>query len=512
MTETFISLTIIAFVSAVTPLIARVIPRQVVPETVILIAAGAILGPNTLGIIHSNSEALKLLSELGCAFLFLLAGFEIDPKVLIGKEGKKGFSTWMVTFIIGLAVAFLLPDIASGKQGMIATALLFTTTALGTLMPILEERGLTGTRVGSQILAYGTWGELATVIAMAILLSTRRTWKTALILGALLLICLWVAHLGNRAVKGGSAIYRFIESKSETTSQLMLRITILIMIMLVAFSSVFDLDIVLGAFAAGFVLRYILPEENNTLESKLNGLAHGFLIPLFFIISGAGINPASVTKNPGLLLIFIIALLLVRAIPIVISLSLEKDVEKRLSLHNRFSVAFYCTTALPLIVGITGIAVNEGFMTSDIASVLIAAGAVSVFLMPYLGAATYSVVDSEPLTAVKEIIHSPREMSHIIQKHIELERKRAKQYRDFAAEKINSRVDAIDNPDERREMRKLIQQQRNEDLAFRQKMIHRRKKLWRKHRTELQAVYQKYHNGNIPEDNLIKSLEQESHR
>ncbi|WP_019780102.1 cation:proton antiporter domain-containing protein, partial [Streptococcus sobrinus] len=188
----------------------------------------------------------------------------------------------------------------------------------------------------------------------------------------------------------GGALYQFLHSKADTNSQMTVRVTILLLIVLVAFSSVFELDIVLGAFAAGFVLRFVIPENSHTLEKKINGIAHGFLIPLFFVISGCSINLMAVAERPGLLVAFILALVLIRAIPIVISLSLERDPEKRLTIHNRFSVAFYCTTALPLIVGITGIAVNDGFMSSEIASVLIAAGAITVFLMPYLGALTYT--------------------------------------------------------------------------------------------------------------------------
>lgn len=49
-------------------------------------------------------------------------------------------------------------------------AILLSTTALGTLMPILRERELTGTKVGDAVIAYGTWGELGPILAMAILL------------------------------------------------------------------------------------------------------------------------------------------------------------------------------------------------------------------------------------------------------------------------------------------------------------------------------------------------------
>ncbi|WP_080566239.1 cation:proton antiporter [Streptococcus sobrinus] len=507
MTGTFISLTIITFIAAVTPMVAKLIPRQVVPETVILIAAGAALGPHALGWINSDSEALKLLSDLGCAFLFLLAGYEIDPKVIVGKEGKKGFWTWAFTLVIGLIVAFIMPDIASGKQGLIATALLFTTTALGTLMPILEERGLTGTQIGNTIIAYGTWGEVATVIAMAILLSARSTWKTAAILGGLLLICVWLATLGNKAVQRGGALYQFLHSKADTNSQMTVRVTILLLIVLVAFSSVFELDIVLGAFAAGFVLRFVIPENSHTLEKKINGIAHGFLIPLFFVISGCSINLMAVAERPGLLVAFILALVLIRAIPIVISLSLERDPEKRLTIHNRFSVAFYCTTALPLIVGITGIAVNDGFMSSEIASVLIAAGAITVFLMPYLGALTYTVVDAEPITAVREIFHSPKDISAILHKHFEQERKRVRQYQDYAAKRIAWGLDAIQDPNERQEMQELLLKNRAETQAFHREQLELRKDLYAKHTDAVKQVYQKYHNGQVPNDHFLRLLE-----
>ena len=39
-----------------------------------------------------------------------------------------------------------------------------------------------------------------------------------------------------------------------------------VLIGLTAISALFDLDIVLGAFAAGFIMRYLIPDGNPTLE------------------------------------------------------------------------------------------------------------------------------------------------------------------------------------------------------------------------------------------------------
>lgn len=79
----FVSLAIIAGVAFVCPVLAALVPGRAIPETVFLLLAGALLGPHMLGLIHID-EAVSIVSELGLAFLFLLAGYEINPKHVVG--------------------------------------------------------------------------------------------------------------------------------------------------------------------------------------------------------------------------------------------------------------------------------------------------------------------------------------------------------------------------------------------------------------------------------------------
>lgn len=355
MTQELVSLTIIMAVAAVSPIVAQLIPGRFIPQTVLLLVTGAALGPYGLGVIEVN-DAVKLLSELGMAFLFLLAGYEIDPKRLAGHQGKVGLVTWIITLGLAGLVVTLLPFFA--RQGIdgIATVIALTTTALGTLMPILKERNLEGTPIGDAIISYGTWGELGPILAMAILLSTRTGWQTML---------------------------------------------------------------VLGAFAAGFILRYIIPDGSKSLEMKLEGVGYGFLIPVFFVVSGAAINVRAVAGRPALLVAFIVMLMLIRAVPVYVALSLDKR-ENPLSSHHRVTVALYCTTALPIIVAVTSLAVKVGTMQSDTASTLVAAGAITVFLMPLLGSITYQVADVHPVTAVREIAHTPSDWRTIVHEHAQV--------------------------------------------------------------------------------------------
>ena len=85
-------------------------------------------------------------------------------------------------------------------------------------------------------------------------------------------------------------------------------------------------------------------------------------------------------------------LVVVRTMPIIVSLSMGPR-EERLSKHERVSVAFYCTTALPIIVAVTSLLVDGGSMESSTASIMVAAGAFSVFLMPLLARVSYRVAD-----------------------------------------------------------------------------------------------------------------------
>lgn len=156
----------------------------------------------------------------------------------------------------------------------------------------------------------------------------------------------------------------------------------------------FQLDVVLGAFAAGFILRFVTPNGNHTLNLKLEGVGYGFLIPVFFVVSGASIDVKAVVANPALPITFIIMLPLVRAVPIFVATTLDHRVNP-LDPQDKLTVSLYCTTALPLIVAVTSLAVQGGTMHQTTASTLVAAGAVTVFLMPLLGGLTSKLMKGE---------------------------------------------------------------------------------------------------------------------
>ena len=369
----------IALIAALAPFVAGLFPRRLVPEVVLLLVAGAVVGPFALNL-AADSEAIEILRELGLGMLFLLAGYEIDRKELSGAGGRRALYTWLFCLALAFAIVALL-----GAQGVIsaeaAVAIAMTSTALGTLLPILKDNKILDTRLGRTVLNHGAVGELGPVVAMALLLGARGAVLSLLVLAAFALIAVILAVLPTKLISRGSWTHRLVRSGEDTTAQTTVRLTILLLVGLGALSAVFSLDVVLGAFAAGFILRRLMPDGDERLEIKLDGIAFGFLIPIFFITSGMAIDVSAVAENPTALLAFLILIIVVRGVPVFLTTKYEK-VEPPFSARESAQVALYGATGLPMIVAVTGAAVSAGQMSSANASILVAAGAITVLLLP----------------------------------------------------------------------------------------------------------------------------------
>jgi Kef-type K+ transport system membrane component KefB len=263
-------------------------------------------------------------------------------------------------------------------------AIALVSTALGVLVPILRDSGQLSTPFGATILNHGALGELGPVIAMAVLLGTRGAVKSVLVLGVFAVLAVAVTYASTRVLPG-SRLHRLISAGQETTAQLTVRLVVLLLITLSILAAAFQFDVVLGAFAAGFILRRLIPHGHRSLEHKLDGLAFGLLIPIFFVTSGMGIDPAAVAANPAVLVAFVVAIVVLRGGPIFVATMTQRRPDapvRAFSPRDSLRVALYGSTGLPIIVAVTSVAVSNGQMSSANSSLLVAGGAVTVLLLP----------------------------------------------------------------------------------------------------------------------------------
>ena len=337
------------------------------------------------------------------AFLFLMAGYEIKPSELVGTMGRHASICWGISLAAAIALVSLTGFSRFTGMAGIAFAIMLTTTAYGTLAPIMRARDLTNTSVGRAVTAYGATGEVLPVIAVAIMLSTRSLLVTVVVLVVFMLVCVRIAHLSTSTARIGARFRDFVRSSAGASTQTPLRLVVLLLVFLLFLAEVAGFDSVLGAFAAGFVLRVFFPDGSDELETRLEAIGNGFLIPAFFVISGAGIDLSAALADSGLLFLFIGLLIAVRGVSVAISLRVNPET-RTMEPQERFVTTAYCVMALPLVVAITQIVVDAGAMTSQDASVLVTAGAITVLVVPVLTSLVRVTAPAHPVHALSSIV------------------------------------------------------------------------------------------------------------
>jgi Kef-type K+ transport system membrane component KefB len=263
-------------------------------------------------------------------------------------------------------------------------SLLFTgsamaTTAIGTLLPILRDAGEVKTRFGNYLLAAGAAGEFGPILLVTLAFSMRTTLSSALILIAFVAVAALAALIAVRSVGRG---WNLIESTLESSSQLAIRCTVVIVFLLATLAADLGLDLLLGGFVAGIIVSLaVRGREIGVLESKLTAVGYGFLIPFFFVTTGVNFDVLALTDDPIRLLevpMFAALFLLVRGTP---ALLLYRGV---FELRDRLALAFYSATELPLVVAITTIAIEGGDMRSGTAAALVGAAMLSTAIFPLI--------------------------------------------------------------------------------------------------------------------------------
>ncbi len=370
-------------IAVAAPLLVRAVGRWfAIPLVVFEIVLGLIVGPAILGWVVPT-QFTALLADFGLAMLFFLAGNEIDFRAIRGRPLSRAAIGWIMSLAAGIGVAALLaPDLPAAAYIGIA----LTSTALGTIMPVLRDSGDLGTPFGVTVIALGAIGEFGPLLAISLFLSGRSPLLAAVVLVAFALVAGLAIWLAARGV--GKRLHRVITATLHTSGQFAVRLVILVLLALVALSVVLDLDMLLGAFTAGVLYRLLLtgaPERDaEIVESKLEAVGYGFLVPIFFINTGVTFDLTALFGDIRTLLlvpVFLVLLLVVRGLP---SLLVAPRGSSRRDLT---ATALFGATGLPIIVAVTAIGVEGGELDSGTAAALVGAGMLSVLLFPLIALA-----------------------------------------------------------------------------------------------------------------------------
>ncbi len=374
-TDSFFVIVVIAALAAVT---VAAVPKRFAPPVVVLeLLLGIVVGPEVLNLAHSD-DFIQFFSNLGLGMLFFFAGYEIDFERIKGRPLKLGAWGWLLSVALAYGIGGLLAA-AGIVLSFLYTGSAMATTAIGTLIPILRDNGELKTRFGTYLLAAGGAGEFGPILLVTLVLSTANPLHESVILLAFVALALALALVSVRyAWRGWPALERTFEA----SSQLAVRVTVVLVFGLVLLAGKLGLDILLGGFVAGMITRLALKgHELQVFESKLTAVGFGFFVPFFFVTSGIEFDLGALGSVGALLklVLFFTLFLVVRGAP---AMLLYRGA---LGARDRAALAFYSATELPLVVAITTIATETGHMRSSTAAGLVGAAMLSTLVFPFVG-------------------------------------------------------------------------------------------------------------------------------
>jgi len=349
------TIVLVPLLAVVAALLASLVGRVAkIPLVVFEIVLGILVGPSVLGWVPA-SDALHAVGQFGLAFLFFMAGNEIDFHAIRGRPLRRASLGWLISLAAGVLI--------------------------GVLMPMLRDAGELRTPFGLAVTAVGAVGEFGPLLAISLFLSGRKPLSAAIVLIAFAVIAaaaVWFAARG-----GHERFHALVRATLHTSGQFAIRFVVLVVAALVGLSLALGLDMLLGAFAAGVICRVLLSgakeSDARLIETKLEAVAFGVLVPVFFIETGITFDLHTLLTDPHALLllpILLILLLIVRGLPGSFAAPAGS------TFADRASLTLFSATGLPIIVAVTSIGVAAHDLSSGTATALVGAGMLSVLIFP----------------------------------------------------------------------------------------------------------------------------------
>jgi Kef-type K+ transport system membrane component KefB len=371
------SLVLVLGASTLAAILSRVHSRLSLPTVVVEIVLGILIGQQVLAIAKVDPY-IEFLANIGLVFLFFFAGLEVVEKRVPRRAVVRGAEGWAISLAIALVVGSALAVGGLDAEGWLLGVAL-ATTALGTLVPILSDARILPTQLGVATLGQGVAGEFWPIVVISIFLTgVYGALAEVLLLVGFGSIVLLVAAVALRARP--PRVLRVLQETVHTTGQAAVRLSVFLLAALVLLANDVGFDFVLGAFAAGLVVGLALDSpEGAVVRMRLEGIGFGFLIPVYFVVTGMTFDLDSLltARGLGLAALFLALLVVVRGTSALLWL-------RELGARPTAALALFSATALPLIVAIVGIGTDRGAISESVGASLIGAGMISVLVYPML--------------------------------------------------------------------------------------------------------------------------------
>jgi Kef-type K+ transport system membrane component KefB len=356
-------------------------PQIRLPAIVLELVAGIVIGPSVLSWVEIDA-AVQLMALLGLGFLLFIAGLEVDYDRLRGRLLRLTGTAWLISLALALGVGYAL-DLGDLVASPLLIAIAVSATGLGVVIPILKDANQLSTMFGKVVVAGCSIAEIAPLVLVSLFFSGESssvgaTLVLLAVFGALVVATAFALVSAEHSSRLSGTLRRL----QDTTAQIRVRGAFLLLVFFVVVAGEFGLEVILGTFMAGAILKLVDRDQGMThpeFRRKLEAVAFGVFVPFFFVASGVRFDLDALFASGETIArvpIFLGALLLVRGLPVVLYRTLVTD--RRMLV----SAALLQATSISFLVVVAEIGRELELLSEGSGAALIAAGLLSVVFFP----------------------------------------------------------------------------------------------------------------------------------
>lgn len=280
------------------------------------IIAGIIVGPSLLNIVH-RTEDIKVISELGIFLLVIIAGLEINLddilKSLKGRNIIISLMAFFVPILSGIAVGYYFDkDIMT----TVFIGLCVAITALPVSIRILMDLGKINSYIGQKIISVAIFDDVIALTILGLILNINDSEMTlsnvvknasiSLLKLTIFVVILFAAYYLIKKLSNRENYFERQLNKLLLLLKGKESLYAIFFVFVLTFSTITEslgLHFIIGAFFAAMLISENLVGKKHldSFHKTTNGLAMGFLAPIFFAGIGLEFNVTSI-QNIGLLL------------------------------------------------------------------------------------------------------------------------------------------------------------------------------------------------------------------
>ena len=373
-----LNLMLVAAVAFAIPFVLGLFPKARVPSVVVEVIAGIVLGPSLLGWISLDAP-VQIMGTIGVAFLLFLAGMELNLKMLQGAPLRLGGLGFLLSVAFALSI-----ELAFRHAGLVLSPLLvaiaLSATSVGIVIPALRDTHKLRTAAGRFTVAGSSVAEFGTIVLLGLFFAQPGSTLVGealllMLIAALAVLLLW----GLASFSRLEATQRVFVRLNDSSSQVRVRLAILILLATAVVASAFGFEAILGTFIAGAVFAIVIRgwHDEAGYRKKLDAVGFGFFVPVFFIGSGMRFDVGELLGwfEIARILVLLMVILLVRGLPALLY---------RGHLTGRETAASGLLQATNLSFIVVAVTVGEslGAITVSGGEGLIAAGLLSAIIFP----------------------------------------------------------------------------------------------------------------------------------